>query len=312
MREAPTGIDDVDVLALVRDLWAPDADAVEHLPVGFGAHHWAVSCAGAPTHFATLDALGTRHTAASLEAAYGAAAALTDQIDFVLAPLPGRAGTYTSPIATSALSATRWVWGETPVVLDGPRTAGLLAQLHAATPPATTPTWEPLVSPDLADYLASRCSTRWTSGPYGETVRLAVQNHLPAIAQWTAAYHRLCAVARTRPWVVTHGEPHEGNQLRADGHLWLVDWESVKLAPVERDLRTLLERDHALPADQAMLNLFDLEWRLDEISQYAAWFTAPHTGTASDDVAVEGLLHELLRPPLPTTGTAQAGSATRC
>ena len=309
MREAPTGIDDVDVLHLVRDQWAPEADAVEHLPVGFGAHHWAASRAGTRTHFTTLDALGTRHTAGSLEAAYGAAAALAQHVDFVLAPLPTRAGTYTAPIATSALSATRWVWGETPAVLDGPRTAGLLAQLHAATPPATTPTWEPLVSPSLADQLAGRCSTPWTSGPYGETVRLALREHLPAIARWTAGYHRLCAVARTRPWVVTHGEPHESNQLSEDGHLWLVDWESVKLAPAERDLRTLLEREHALPADPAMLELFDLEWRLDEISQYAAWFAAPHTGTASDDVAVEGLLHELIRPPLRTTGTAWAGSA---
>ena len=35
--------------------------------------------------------------------------------------------------------------------------------------------------------------------------------------------------------------------------------------------------------------------RLDEISQYAAWFAAPHAGTASDRVAIGGLLHELTR-----------------
>ncbi len=48
-------------------------------------------------------------------------------------------------------------------------------------------------------------------------------------------------------------------------------------------------------ADPEMLELFDLEWRLDEISQYAAWFAAPHTGTADDQIAFEGLLHELER-----------------
>ena len=42
-----------------------------------------------------------------------------------------------------------------------------------------------------------------------------------------------------------------------------------------------------------MLELFDLEWRLDEINQYAAWFAAPHTGTADDDIAFGGLLDEL-------------------
>ena len=116
------------------------------------------------------------------------------------------------------------------------------------------------------------------------------------------AYHVLAELARRRPWVVTHGEPDEGNQLLVvgTGH-WFLDWESVKLAPAERDLRTFVERGHSLPlgalgaADPAMLELFDLEWRLDEIGQYAAWFEAPHTGTASDRVAIGGLLHELTR-----------------
>ena len=44
-----------------------------------------------------------------------------------------------------------------------------------------------------------------------------------------------------------------------------------------------------------MVELFDLEWRLDEIAQYAAWFSAPHTGTRSDEVAYGGLLGELQR-----------------
>ena len=105
-------------------------------------------------------------------------------------------------------------------------------------------------------------------------------------------------MAQRKPWVVTHGEPHERNQVVVLGTTLLVDWESVRLAPAERDWRTLV--DGGLPPtglDAAMLDLFDLEWRLDEISQYAAWFAAPHTGTASDRVAIGGLLHELTRAP---------------
>lgn len=45
-----------------------------------------------------------------------------------------------------------------------------------------------------------------------------------------------------------------------------------------------------------MLELFGLEWRLDEISQYAAWFAAPHTGTRDDEIAFAGLRSELARP----------------
>jgi spectinomycin phosphotransferase len=44
-----------------------------------------------------------------------------------------------------------------------------------------------------------------------------------------------------------------------------------------------------------MLELFDLEWRLDEISQYAARFAAPHPGGPDDEIAFGGLLDELER-----------------
>ncbi len=42
--------------------------------------------------------------------------------------------------------------------------------------------------------------------------------------------------------------------------------------------------------------MFDLEWRLDEVTQYADWFEAPHGGTESDRVALGGLVGELTRP----------------
>jgi spectinomycin phosphotransferase len=82
-----------------------------------------------------------------------------------------------------------------------------------------------------------------------------------------------------------------------------VDWESVKVAPPERDLRLLVDSgmpwaaayDGPVPVAE-MFEMFDLEWRLDEIDQYAHWFAAPHTGSDSDDVAYRGLLEELSRP----------------
>jgi len=83
--------------------------------------------------------------------------------------------------------------------------------------------------------------------------------------------------------------------VTGDGRL-LVDWESLKLAPAERDLRTLTDEGAETDADPELLELFDLEWRLDEISQYAAWFSAPHRGTRDDEIAFAGLREELARP----------------
>ena len=104
--------------------------------------------------------------------------------------------------------------------------------------------------------------------------------------------------AADRTWVPTHGEPHPANQLRTADGVLLVDWETLALAPRERDLGPLVRSGYAdlVHPDPAMLELFDLEWRLDEIAQYTDWFSSPHRGTASDAVAFRGLVDELDRP----------------
>ena len=123
----------------------------------------------------------------------------------------------------------------------------------------------------------------WNAGPYGERARRGTPRPPRRHRRWSDAYHALAEVARRRPWVVTHGEPRRAQHDGRPSTRWLVDWETVRLAPAERDWRTFVER--GLPAetpdgniDRAMLDLFDLEWRLDEINQYAAWFSSPHTG----------------------------------
>jgi spectinomycin phosphotransferase len=89
--------------------------------------------------------------------------------------------------------------------------------------------------------------------------------------------------------VATHGEPHHANQVVTSQGTVLVDWETLKLAPAERDLAGLGA------GDPAMLEMFDLEWRLGEIDAYATWFSAPHTGTEDDAIAYAGLVEELDR-----------------
>ena len=300
MREAPPHLTDEDVLAAVNEHWHAGGDRIGHLPVGFGAHHWRVS--GADTIlFVTFDRLGERHTADSLEAAYAGARSLSaSALDFVLAPLEADTGRVTVPFEDGALSVTRWRNGKSGDGSMSPararETRAMLDRLHAATPPADLPRWRPLVGPDLADDLGQRTATPWDSGPYGEDAREAIRERLRDITTWTADYHRLAAAAAEHPWVATHGEPHTRNHLSTPDTVLLVDWESLKLAPRERDLRSLEEAGYPQPgADASMLELFDLEWRLDEISQYATWFEAWHTGTGSDAVAFAGLVGELER-----------------
>ena len=107
--------------------------------------------------------------------------------------------------------------------------------------------------------------------------------------------------------MATHGEPGLHNQLVTPQGRRLVDWESLRVAPRERDLTDLARSgvrwrwDEAEP-DPAMLELFDLHWRLTEIGEYAARFQAPHTGGEDDHVALDGLMEQLERPDWATSG----------
>ncbi|GAB4066720.1 hypothetical protein GCM10028777_20550 [Angustibacter speluncae] len=314
MHEPPSHVADAEVLRAVRAHWAPDVDAVEHLPVGFGAHHWAASVAGDRRLFVTLDALEPRHTPATLEGAYAGAVALAAQgLEFVLAPVRSASGTCTVPVGGGALSATPWrdgTSGDGPHadLADARRSAARLSRLHAARVGADVRSWAPLVGPDLGDRLADLLARDWDGGPHGATAHEALLAGLDDVRTWTARYHRLAARTDPATWVPTHGEPHTRNLLRTDAGELVVDWESLAVAPRERDLATLVDHGpgwedaYAWPAgrvgpDPDLLELFDLEWRLDEIAQYAVLFAGEHADDADARTSLGGLRHELTRPP---------------
>ena len=128
MLEPPPDVTDDAVLDVVRRHWAPDAEAAEHLPVGWGAHHWRIDVAGEPRLFATLDPDLPRHTHASLEAAYASAAALP--LEWVWPCLPRREGGFTVALGGRTVSVTGWLEGERPTE-SVPELPDLLAALHA-------------------------------------------------------------------------------------------------------------------------------------------------------------------------------------
>lgn len=292
MKERPDDVSDTQVLDAVRRHWTPEVDVVEHLSVGWGGHHWRASVAGEPTLFVTLDPPTPRHTPASFEAAYASAAALG--LDFVWAPVPRVDGGFTVPIGERVLSVTRWLDGVRPSA-SVPELAGLLAQLHSTATPPAAPVWRTVVLPDLAPCLAELLERDW-SAPLGPEARALVAGRLGDVRRWSAEHTELLSRADPATYVVTHGEPGVHNQWTADGRTYLIDWESLLLAPRERDLATLVHRGVPTDADPAMVRLFDLEWRLSEIWAFAEWLHAPHAGDADDHTALGGLTDELTRP----------------
>ncbi|WP_249025487.1 phosphotransferase family protein [Streptomyces sparsogenes] len=299
----PPFIDNEAIASAVAAHWLPEAAGADYLPWGFGAHHWRVA-GGGTTLFVTLDQVEPRHTAASLEAAYAGAAALAATgMDTVCAPLPARSGRFTVDVGVGVLSVTPWLEGRSPTEAEArePRHVGqiidALAALHHAAPPDGLRHWAPRVGPAFADELRGRTARPWRSGPLAEEARTTIVACHGAIEDWTGRYHELANIALTRrdSWVPTHGEPHNDNQVVGVHGLKLVDWESLALAPRERDYADLLEAGVAdrLDPDPAMVELFSLDWRLSEIDEYSRWFAAPHTGTEDDHTALEGLREEL-------------------
>lgn len=283
---------DAEILELVRERWEPRADAVEHLPVGWGAHHWRVDVEGEPVLFATLDPDLPRHTLATLAAAYATAAGLG--LDFVWPSLPSVEGQYVVALGARKLSVTGWLDGQRPAE-SVPELPDLLARLHAAPRPASALPWTCEVEPALGDRLRDLLQQPWAD-PLGPAARELVVEHLAQVGAWTREHARLVALADPSTYVVTHGEPHVRNQWIARGRTWLIDWESLRLAPRERDLATLVHEGRDVDHDREMVRLFDLEWRLGEIWSFVRWLQGPHVGDTDDHTALGGLTSELTRP----------------
>jgi spectinomycin phosphotransferase/16S rRNA (guanine(1405)-N(7))-methyltransferase len=105
---------------------------------------------------------------------------------------------------------------------------------------------------------------------------------------------------RPERFVVTHGEPHRGNTITTANGVMLVDWDTVLLAPPERDLWWLARDDVTIvddyehrtrtAVDTAALEQYRLRWDLTDLALFTAQLHDPHednedTRTAWDALA---------------------------
>jgi spectinomycin phosphotransferase len=147
----------------------------------------------------------------------------------------------------------------------------------------------------LRGALAQR-DRRWESGPLAERAHALLAEHAAAIDELLARYDRLSANIAPDHWVVTHGEPHSGNLI--DSHL-LVDWDTVALAPPERDLWMPVAADPQAASryveaagrelDPAALDFFRLRWDLSDLTSFTHKLRSPHTDNADTRKAYESL-----------------------
>lgn len=306
MRALPDELEFESLLEPLRDCWGIEVAAVNYAPVGGGSYHWIVADHAGGRHFVTVDDLdnkgwfgGTREAAFDgLLAAFDTASALREHgLEFVVAPLR------TSDGAPLVRVSQRYTLSVFPFV-DGE--AGQFGEYTASERAAVVPLvaalhQAPVTARRLDLALPSRealagVDRPWDSGPLAEQARELLGRNTAVIDDLLALYDRLGAGVAAHGWVVTHGEPHAGNLIESR---LLVDWDTVALAPPERDLWMPVDDDPEAASrytqetgrqlDLAALEFFRLRWDLADLASFTAKLRAPHTDNADTRKAYEGL-----------------------
>ncbi len=257
MNDLPDGFETGWLIDSLAEGWGFDVDTLEYAPVGFGSYHWVAADGAGRRVFVTVDdldrkpALGDTREAAfdGLTRAFASAVALSGAgLEFVCAPLPTRHGAPLLRIGDRHTAALfPFVDGETGshFEYDGDEVRGavveMLARLHETTSSVSSVARRiDLQLPGLSvlESGLGEIDDPWTGGPFAEPARHALASRAADVAELLELFDRVRGevLARGLPWVVTHGEPHAFNVMRTAAGRVLIDWDTVAIAPAERDL----------------------------------------------------------------------------
>jgi spectinomycin phosphotransferase len=316
MRALPEGLETSALVSVLAEGWSFDVDAADYAAVGGGSYHWVVTDHEGRRGFVTVDDLDwkpwlgeTRESVyEGLRRAFDTAVALRDSgLEFVVAPIPDGSGEslrrlgprYTIAlfpfVAGRAGQFGRYEPTERAAFLT------MLDELHRATPAVVSvANSTDFAIPGRAELEAALrdLDEPWTGGPFSERARQAVAGHVSDIVELLALGDRLAAdvAARGSDWVVTHGEPHGGNVMSIGDRHVLVDWDTVALAPPERDFWMLVD-DHeeaeavARGLDPVALSCFRLRWDLSDLASFTHQLRSPHAESEDTLKAYDALIY---------------------
>lgn len=318
-----------DLVDVLHRHWGIDAEELRYAPVGWGSHHWVLTARDGSARFLTVDELDARRDSAAeprhkvlarLSSAFGAARALADTgTDLVVAPTPGEDGSLMAPVTDRFAAAVyplvegeSFSWGHPMSAEHRAALLDMVVEVHAA--PADVRDRAPVDDFALQhrDALeAALADGGWasTTGPYAARVARLVADHAMALRAALTTYDDLVGRAKRRTdtadnaVVLTHGEPHPGNTMRtADG--WrLIDWDTARVAPPERDLWSMDPGDGSVhdayvattgrELSPAVLELYRRRWDLSDVAVDVARFRRPHRGDDEDAKAFDILRRQV-------------------
>ncbi len=321
MRTAPAGLAATTVAAEVAKCWGLPVSRLRYVALGGGSYHWFAAASDGGRYFLTVDDLQDKpwlgadpdSAFCGLRAAFDTALTLRDQarLDFVVAPVLSVHGQSAHRLNSRySLAVFPYVagkagrWGTDLTGRDRNALASLLAELHRSTPAVgALARRRGMALPGRAGLEAALgdLDQPWTGGPFAVQARAALAAGAGTVRDWLAEFDSLAAHLpdSDASLVVTHGEPHPGNIMRAGSQLMLIDWDTVALAPPERDLWML---DDAPPGvlpgytkatgrtvDTMALSYYRLAWTLADIASFTGRLRSAHERNPDTEHAWQAL-----------------------
>jgi spectinomycin phosphotransferase len=320
VRDLPPGFDPGTLPEALADGWGFVVSTIDYDAVGFGSYHWRATDRAGRRAFVTVDDLDRKpwlgdtldEAFAGLARSFDTAVALREAgLEFVVAPITAADGTSVRRIADRYsvalfpfVDGRAGEFGEYETDDERVAVARLLAELHRATPAVQSVARRiDLQLPGRTDLEAALgdLDRPWSGGPYAEPARRALASHASDVAELLGLFDRLKRdlTARSGDWDVTHGEPHAANVFRTDAGLALIDWDTVALAPPERDLWMLADAPEAMTAyaeatghwpDAVAIDFFRLMWDLADLASFTEVLRSAHEDNDDTAKAHAGLL----------------------
>ncbi len=315
MLTPPSEVTDAAVARAIEQRWGLVAGELRFEPVGFGSHHWTFAAAGS-RWFVTVDELGAESADAAgrlaeLRDAGATAAVLAARgASFVAAPLPSVSGGVVESLGPHhGISLRPYVdgvageWGSYDDVSTLRSVADVFARLHrfeVSDVPRCRRVALEVPGRDRLETALMDLDRPWREGPHGEPCRRLLLEHAAEVSAALRLHRDLVdRVAPVDDWVITHGEPHPGNVVMTAQGPVLIDWDTVRIAPRERDLWMLVREgtgigDHyrevtGVSLDRRSLVLFELGWDLADVASFVDGFRSDHADDADSELAWKSL-----------------------
>jgi spectinomycin phosphotransferase len=311
VRTLPEEFDVSALTTVLAESWGFEVVVADFAPVGAGSYHWVVSDLKGKRCFVTVDDLDTKPWFGDtrdvvfdgLRRAFDTAVALRESgLGFVVAPILTGQGETTRRIGPRySIALFPFVDGQAgrsgnyETADERVNVLAMLAQLHGATSLVKSVAREiGLEVPGRRNLESAldHVDEAWSAGPFSEPGRRDLAARAADVTALLAVADQLAldVGSLSIDWVVTHGEPHARNVMRTAGGLVLIDWDTVALAPSERDLWMLVSdgADKAsIYADATghepnavAMNFFRLVWDLADLAAYINVLRSPHQDTA--------------------------------